>query len=516
MARPHPVLLDLAAGRPVGRFPDRDDGLLASAVDHGMHGLLWTWVRDREPRYPLRTRLAGIDAATRRHHDLLWRTLVEVQCRLAAVGIEVAAVKGVTTEARWYARPGERPSSDVDVLVAPEATARAGALLRALDPAHPLVDDLDTLVREGGVQAADLHLGEVAVDVHFDLLKLGYPMRDPDAAWARTAPWTAPDGTTLRVLGPELALVHLLVHANKDSFPRLLGFADVVHLARGDLDWDVVAAITRDEGLDDVVGCTLDTVAATLGLPPFPVRARPTPRARVWRATWPERVTLLGSAGTSRSRRQEVLPFLVRGRTADALRAAVRILLPARAAVAHRYADVRGPYPVRLARGRWRSQVARRRSLRARTAPRREGGPPTVDGRTTASLLRAHLGDGAMWLDVAGRSMGWSIPGGWRVRVVAAAQPRRGEVWAFCTPTGELVVHRARRVEPDGYVFQGDARVTEDPPVPADHLVGRVVELEGARALRWGVSAGALQREPRRMVATVVRGARRVRGSAGE
>ena len=71
MARPHPALRDLAAGRTPAGIGAVDDGLFASAVDHGMHGLLWSWVRDHEPRYPERARLAGLDAATRQRHQRL-------------------------------------------------------------------------------------------------------------------------------------------------------------------------------------------------------------------------------------------------------------------------------------------------------------------------------------------------------------------------------------------------------------------------------------------------------------
>jgi len=519
VARPHPVLRALAAGRVPAAIPERDDGLLRSAIDHGMHGLLWTWVREHEPAYSGRARLAGLDAATRHRHGRLWDVLAVVRDRLAGIGVDVVTVKGVTAEARWYDRPGERPSSDVDVLVAPDV--RAGAVLRVLDRDHPLVDAIDDLVRSGAVQSADLHVDGVAVDLHFDLLKLGYPMRDPAAVWQRTQAFALADGSTVRVLDPELALVHFLVHANKDSFPRLLGCADVVRVMRGDLDWDVVGRILHDEGLEDVAACALETVARAVGVPSGPLRTRSGLRARAWHAVWPERVTLLGSAGTSRSRRQEALPFLVRGRGRDAVRAAVRIVLPPRAAVAQRYADIPGSYLGRLARGRARTMAERRASLRARHAPPPahppavppvDGGGP-VDGVTKAGLLRARLRREPLWLDVSGRSMGWSIPGGARVRVEGvAAGPRRGEVWAYCTQDGSLVVHRARRASAHGHVFQGDTCIRADDPVPTELLVGRVVEVAPARrALGWGAAAGAVQRLPRVAVAAAVRAGRGVR-----
>jgi hypothetical protein len=492
-----------------------------------MQGLLWTWVRDHAPDYSERARLGGFDAATRQRHERLGVTLTAVRDRLRDVGVEAVALKGVTAEARYYDRTGERPSTDVDVLVAPEARGRAGAVVRALDPSHPLVDVVDSLVSSGSVQSVDVRVDGEPVDVHFDLYKLGFAMRAPALVWEHTDEVAGPDGTPVRVLSPELALVHFLVHANKDSFPRLIGYADVVRvMGRADLDWDLVGELADAEGLADVTACALDTISRALEVAPAPIPRRAGLRTLVWQVTWPDRVTLQGASGPSRSRRQEVLPFLVRGRVVDATRAAVRIVLPARAAVVQRYSHIPGPYPVRLLRGRLASATARRRALRARRTPSVDpptaapataaptalpGGEPAVDGSTKAALLRARLGTGALWLDVTGRSMGWSIPDGSRVRVVGGSLPARGEVWAFCTPSGDLVVHRLRGTGSDGARFQGDVCVRADAPIPDDLLVGRVVEVGPGRGRAWwSPAAGAVQRAPRVAVARCVWAARRV------
>jgi hypothetical protein len=518
VARPHPLLVDLAAGRAPtpGAVTAADaEALLASALDHGMQGLLWTHVRDAVPGFALRTRLAGLDALTRQRHARLASAVAVTRDRLAAVGIASVAIKGVTAEARWYGRPGERPCSDVDVLVAPDAGARADVAVRAFDPDHPLAPVLPALVAGGAVQSVDLAVDGVAVDLHFDLWKLGYPLRAPDAVWARTLDHTLPDGSTVRVLAPDAALVHFLVHLNKDSFPRLIGCVDVVRvLGDPDLDWDAVARFLRTEGLGTVAARTLDTVTRALGVAPGPLRVPGGVRSRVWGITRPERTVLLGSPGSTRSRRQEVLPFLVAGRTAAAVRAAVRIAFPAPAAVHHRYADLPGGYVTRLARGRWANVRTRRVALRARGARTTPAPVPTVPA--SADLLRRRVAAGPLWLPVQGRSMAGSIPGGCRVQVVAADRPRRGEVWAYRRPDGVLVVHRVRAVRAADVVFQGDGCVAVDPPVAPEWLVGKVVAQSPPRpASTWGPAAGALRRIPRQAVAEVVRGAARVRRSTG-
>ncbi|MFO1536569.1 MAG: nucleotidyltransferase family protein [Actinomycetota bacterium] len=532
MARPHPVLVDLAAGRaPAPGAVDAADAeaLLASALDHGMVGLLWTHVRAAEPGFALRTRLAGLDALTRRRHERLWDALAATRDRLATVGVGFVTIKGVTAEARWYGRAGERPSTDVDVLLAPTDLGRAGAVVAAFDPGHPLAAAMPDLVAAGAVQSVDLRVDDVAVDLHFDLCKLGYAMRDPQAVWARTREHPMPAGLPVRVLASEDALVHFLVHANKDSFPRLIGCADVVRvMAEPDLDWDTIGRTLRTEGLETVAARALDAITRALAVPPGPLRIPPGVRRRVWGITWPDRVVLLGSTGTTRSRRQEVLPFLVHGRGRAAAGSAVRIAFPAPAAVHHRYAALPGGSLRRLARGRWDGGRTRRDALRAReravdaATPQGPGaGVPQGPGSglpqpvvASAALLRRRVEAGPLWIPVSGRSMAGSIPGGTRVRLDAPPGPRRGEVWAFRRPDGVLVVHRVRRVAPDAIGFQGDGCVQPDPPVGPDWLVGRVVALAPHRpAIAWGPWAGALRRHARMLVAAVVVGTRRVRAA---
>jgi hypothetical protein len=518
VARPHPVLVELAAGRAPDPFPDTDDGLFAAAADHGMSGLLWTWVREHAPDFSARAHLARIDAAVRHRHGRLWATLARVHDDLGAIGIEVAAVKGVTAEARWYGRTGERPCSDVDVLVDPGATGRVGEILAVLAPGHPLAADADALVRGGVLQSVGARVDGMSVDIHVDLFKVGFPVRRPEVVWERTRERAFADGPTVRVLDPEVALVHFLLHLNKDAFPQLLGYADVARiLATEDLDWAFIERFVRAEGFDVLAACSLAEVTGALGIAAPALPAGGGLRTRAWHAVWPERALLLGGTGTDRSRRQEVVPFLVRHRLGDALRAALRVAVPPPKAVAVWYADLPGPYPRRLLRGRARTVRSRRRALRARAHGSRTGestGPR--DPVTTARLLRTRARAEPLWLDVSGRSMGWSIPGGGRVRIdPVATEPRRGEVWAFCDGRGEIVVHRHRATSGGAHRFQGDARVRADEPVATERLIGRVSAVDPPRpGYRWGPAAGAVQRAPRMAVARTVRLARRL--SPGE
>ena len=108
---------------------------------------------------------------------------------------------------------------------------------------------------------------------------------------------------------------------------------------------------------------------------------------------------------------------------------------------------------------------------------------PTISPTLLADALRHRCeADTDYWLDANGTSMGRTIPGGARVRVVAGTRPRVGEIWAFCGPRGQVVVHRCvwtggsqgnRR-----YRFRGDSSPGLDAPAPAEVLIGPVVEVE--------------------------------------
>ena len=102
--------------------------------------------------------------------------------------------------------------------------------------------------------------------------------------------------------------------------------------------------------------------------------------------------------------------------------------------------------------------------------------------RATASLMRRRVAVEPVWLPVHGASMQPAILDGWDVQLVSASRPHRGELWAFCSPEGDLVVHRCRRSADGVYLFAGDARLIADAPVRDEQLVGRVSAIRDAAA----------------------------------
>lgn len=111
------------------------------------------------------------------------------------------------------------------------------------------------------------------------------------------------------------------------------------------------------------------------------------------------------------------------------------------------------------------------------------------DADAVARLLRGRLENGTVDLPVAGSSMRGVIATGSVVSVVAAARPRRGEIWAFVDDDERIVVHRIREIDGDLVTGRGTGNRVDDDPVHRQRLIGRVVRATGGgRTRRFGAS----------------------------
>jgi hypothetical protein len=230
--------------------------------------------------------------------------------QLRKADIEVASIKGPTTQARWYDRPGERPSSDVDLWLSPHQIDRAGDALRLLQPDHPWCAFFGDLASKGRVQTVTLSVDDIQVDLHIDLMKTGLPTVQSEEFWASTEWFRLPDGTSVRVLDSTSALLLFLVHLNKDRFQRLLGYADVVRIIRRGVDWPRFTAMVEGEGLTVPALSTLATALDDLGVD-RPTDVPGPPEAllgtRLWRVLWARSIRLRGSEGRKRFRRRQLV-----------------------------------------------------------------------------------------------------------------------------------------------------------------------------------------------------------------
>ena len=332
MSDPAPELFDLLVGRRIdGRPIGGADGLVESADEHRLTGLLLAAVEAgwAELERAEQSKLTALHLTTEAHHRRLWSVIADLVDGLAEIGIEAAVLKGVANERRWFDKVGERPSGDIDLLIAPHHVDRIDEVLASYGVDHPAPTEATDLARRRLLQHVHFEYRGVVIDVHLDPLKLGVPAATAAEIWASTTAVPRPDGGTVRVLGTESALVAALTHLNKDRFAYLGAYEEIRRIANDpDLDWGLVGKLVEGEGLDPVAWCCLDAVADALPLDRrWPAAAGW--RARAWQRVWPAASRLGGHHGRTESpSKQKMLPFLMAGRRADAWTEWRRFVVP--------------------------------------------------------------------------------------------------------------------------------------------------------------------------------------------
>lgn len=358
MAQPHPALIEIAASRPILPVDDYA-ALLRSAIEHRMGGLLWAAVKDGSLEVPEQTEqaLAFHQLRIRRHHKELWAVLDELTDRFDEVGVRVATLKGITAEARWYGEMGQRPSQDLDLLVDPIALRDVDKVIELLQPDHWLRSYLGAVISASGLQAIDLRgPHNIAVDLHFDALKLGIPIHQNSVLWSRSEALESPSGKPMRVLDAETSFILHLFHTLKDRFSYLIGLVDILRIVEHEmLDWEFIDGFLEREGLEVPAWLSLLKIYGLLGLE-APVRRIPSGwRASAWARIWPDEICLNGDTGRiQHHRRQMLVPFICRGRLRDTFASTRFVVLPPRPMLDYYHPDTSGPYAWRLAVGRWR------------------------------------------------------------------------------------------------------------------------------------------------------------------
>ena len=342
-----------------------------------MHGLLWRCVERGALKVPgeMRRALMMESVHTEMRHTGIWDALTGAVSRLSEAGIEVATFKGVAAERRWYEGIGDRPCWDVDLLLAPHQLDRAREAVELIHPNHDMAATIHDLVGGGHAQSITLRYGTTEVDLHFDLFKFGYANRQPDVIWERTDNLVIEDGSSLRVLDPELSLIHFLYHLNRDKFKRLLGYADIARLLSDEtLDREFALDFAAEEGLSTQFALALRAVTETLGLPDEGLRIPPGWRAAIWRIAWRPSTRLLGLPAEVRFMRRGalLLPGLNHGRAIDTIRYWLHRAFPPREAIDLKHPHTQGPYLWRLISGRVGQRWRRGRlQLALRQRPKR-------------------------------------------------------------------------------------------------------------------------------------------------
>jgi hypothetical protein len=352
MAKPHPLLLELAADRLPLAPPASDDPMLVeSAIEHRMQGLLWQAIQrdDLELLREKRLRLSQSYLRSRKHNQRLWEAATEISHVLDAEGIQVAVFKGIAAERQLYGQVGLRPCFDLDLWLAPASLSRSEEAVRRLHPGHPLSGQVGSLVARRSLRSLDLHWRGVRVDLHFDPVKIGVWFGGDEALWD-TCEET--DGG-LRMVGLELGMLIALLHLNKDRFSRLLGFADVVRASETPGIAQEAWLLARRLGIETPVAASARVVARALRTDV----EMPPPhgwRRRVWQMLWPERGWLRGEEGYQHGRaREDLIPFFCRDGLVNGVRFLRHVWFPPHAMLTYFNPHTKGmTYPIALLRAR--------------------------------------------------------------------------------------------------------------------------------------------------------------------
>jgi hypothetical protein len=307
--------------------------------------------------------LQAADAGIWARNRALAAATVGIAAIATALGIDIVFIKGIGTEARWYGRMGERPTWDMDVVLAPWHRHRAVELVTALQPTHSMIPDLLSILQRDRIQSIDLGYQGLPVDLHLDPIKMEVAaIRFPERLWERVERFDI-QGREVPVFDPTVSLL-LAAHAlNKDRFRYLIGYADVMRIAQDSrVDISMSARMAQAEGLLTPFWATLNAVSDDLGVP---IAERYSP-FRVWSRLWGPSIRLSGKESSVRFRyRQALIPLFDRDRWLEVIAAWWRRLFPSQALLRRLYPNLRGPYLTRIVSGRIRRRIQRHRQRRA-------------------------------------------------------------------------------------------------------------------------------------------------------
>jgi hypothetical protein len=224
---------------------------------------------------------------------VMFREAARLQRGLAAAGIECLILKGVALALTVYPDPALRNFADIDLLVRPQDYAAAGEVAVACgfrcefpepDPdcihqpyvlycQEDILTDLAPLEFDPELpprKVADSR-HRVVVELHRGLFHdangVAYDL-PCDSLWDRPQAGTFPDGVPFLHPSPEVMLFHLAAHAADHRFGRLMFFMDIAAVARqweGEIDWNLVAALSAEYGMSHHVYRSLELAARAFG-----------------------------------------------------------------------------------------------------------------------------------------------------------------------------------------------------------------------------------------------------------
>lgn len=265
------------------------DELVLTAVRHGVGGALVDRLSTLPLGFPpgpldaLRRQVMASAAVTLKVKRLLVRTMTAFREH----GVRAVLLKGYGLGARLYRTPFLRPTSDVDVLVAPRDMDGARTALRGLG-LSPKVDSDDYYPPAYRHHEAFAGAGGL-VELHHRLMSNWGATWEADEVLSRAVPAEL-DGLKVHYLAPEDELVYLALHAVNHMLSRLGWVYDLKLYVRAypNLDWDRVIDLARRTQMPSPTFFAFDAAEGHLraGFPQWVLRRLAPTRVTVSASRW--------------------------------------------------------------------------------------------------------------------------------------------------------------------------------------------------------------------------------------
>jgi hypothetical protein len=164
---------------------------------------------------------------------------------LAGAGVEVILLKGIHLVDAVYGHPGQRPMSDVDLMVLPEKAMPALTALRRLGYDAAEETALRGLRRDGEMRLTLHGVHSLVIEAHTTLnRRTRHQWFDVESLWERSVPYEL-DGVGARALSWPDTLVYLCAHAVPHAFSQVIWLRDIAAVAGKvgeEAAWDRVVA----------------------------------------------------------------------------------------------------------------------------------------------------------------------------------------------------------------------------------------------------------------------------------
>lgn len=327
---------------PQAPAPSEMRALIKLATEHGMLPMLYRV-------------LEHTDSIDQEHRALLQKAYYLSLCKntlladetlllinaLRNAGIEPVVLKGPLLIEELFGDPGVYPSTDIDLLVLPEALAKAGSVLKL----HGYAPHADMALLEKTHYHQVYSKGSMVVELHWNLVKRHYRTR-PELWHGRLRKKDLPGGGFITVLSPERQALYAMFRNLSHGFrPFKFLLYTAMLLECEPLDWARLMGLARELQMKRLVRMQCSLLGELLGSTKCEMQTQTVPWGQgVF--NWAVQKGLSGQHGLRGTWR--LVHLLAMDSPSQAARYLFARLLPSEAELRRRYAIKGGPVLVAL------------------------------------------------------------------------------------------------------------------------------------------------------------------------